>query len=490
MLEKETLPSPLFSREGAIKYLSSSLFKRGVRGELKLTLTSLTILFTLSINFGGNLLAETATVTNTPYKILPLPGNLNPVAVFNSNSPEVVKTEGILLSTFPSDNMTSPDAHLNRSFEGNFDIFTHHIAVEREKGDLTTLYEGIIIQNPGNKPANLKILASATYNSQPDSPFFKLPDFINNDNGLNFAGPGDRVAQDIIRNKSRFEKRNVKIQPNETFLLMNEAIEIKTLTPPVNGRTSLFKLWSDTPVYIADLALYEKKFFFSSSKPTISDWKNILKKGRLSEKRDKIPTPYDIPRKPGEPFIYGRVSGVAIGNTWNAKLVNNEGFFVLPAKGTNVAYVLNTVKGNTLTTGQVQSATMEKRYKDTAFQAHSNYGITYEVEIPLFNDSEEQKNISISFDSPVRIGENKKQEELSFYNNPPEKINFRGEFKLEYTEYNQHKVSFIHLVQRFGQKGQPLLSLDLQPSEGKKITLSYIYPADATPPHVLTLSTN
>ena len=34
-------------------------------------------------------------------EVRPLPGKLNDVPVFNSNSPEVLNNEGILLSTFP-----------------------------------------------------------------------------------------------------------------------------------------------------------------------------------------------------------------------------------------------------------------------------------------------------------------------------------------------------------------------------------------------------
>ncbi len=434
--------------------------------------------------------AETPPPLIFPYKTYPLPGSLNDTPVFNSNSPEVVTTEGVLLSTFPSVGKQYPDAHLNRPFIGKFDIFTHHIAVERVKGDLTTLYEGIILKNPGNKEIRLKVLASATYNSQPDAPFIKLPDFTENNEAGTYAGPGNRVSQDILRGKSMIENRTIRIKPGETFLLMNEAIQIATLTPPINGRTTLFKLESDGPLYVADLALYEKKFLFCSKKPGLSDWIDILNKGNISEKRDKVPTPLDKPKPAGQPFIYGRVAGIAIGNKWEARIVNDMNKFIIPEKGAGVAYALNTVYANTLSTGQVQSAVIEKRSGDTAYQAHANYGITYEIELPLYNNSSEKKEVSVSFDSPVRIAENKPVSELSFNPAPPEKINFRGEFKLNYKDDSGNTVEkFIHIVQRFGQKGQPLLSLNLEPGETRNVKISYIYPADATPPHVLTIKT-
>jgi hypothetical protein len=145
---------------------------------------------------------------------------------------------------------------------------------------------------------------------------------------------------------------------------------------------------------------------------------------------------------------------------------------------------------NTLGTNQNQSAIMEKRYDDTAYQTHANYGVTYKIDIPLFNPNNEEKNVNISFDSPIRLPENKEQKELSFFVTPPEKINFRGEFKLNYNNDAGKFVSkYIHIVQRFGQKGNNLLSLKLKPNEKRNVSISYIYPADATPPHVLSIST-
>jgi len=43
-----------------------------------------------------------------PGEIRALPGKLDNIPVFNSNSPEWVKTEGILLSTFPTNGSSTP----------------------------------------------------------------------------------------------------------------------------------------------------------------------------------------------------------------------------------------------------------------------------------------------------------------------------------------------------------------------------------------------
>jgi len=63
-----------------------------------------------------------------------LPGKLDNVPMFNSNSPEWVKKEGILLSTFPPEGKTVPTAHLNFPFQGKFTIDAAESPVSLEQG--------------------------------------------------------------------------------------------------------------------------------------------------------------------------------------------------------------------------------------------------------------------------------------------------------------------------------------------------------------------
>ncbi len=83
-------------------------------------------------------------------QVRPLPGKLDSVLVFNSNSPEVVQEEGILLSTLPPQAKKTPSAHLSVPFQGRFDVFAHHIAKARTPEDLRSLYLGILLHNPAN----------------------------------------------------------------------------------------------------------------------------------------------------------------------------------------------------------------------------------------------------------------------------------------------------------------------------------------------------
>jgi hypothetical protein len=65
-----------------------------------------------------------ANLVKSPEEILqvqsvrPLPGQLDSIPVFNSNSPELVLKEGILLSTFPATGKKVTSAHLNFPFRG------------------------------------------------------------------------------------------------------------------------------------------------------------------------------------------------------------------------------------------------------------------------------------------------------------------------------------------------------------------------------------
>ena len=77
-----------------------------------------------------------------------LSGQLDEVPVFNSNSPEMVMDEGILLSTFPTVGSAFPRAHLNYGFKGRFDVFSHHISKAANPEQIKSLFQGILLQNP------------------------------------------------------------------------------------------------------------------------------------------------------------------------------------------------------------------------------------------------------------------------------------------------------------------------------------------------------
>lgn len=124
-----------------------------------------------------------------PQEVRPLPGRLNKIPVFNSNSPELVLNEGILLSTFSPLGKANPTAHLNFPLKGNFDLFAHHVAKAPTPDNLRSLYLGIILHNPTPKTVTVNILQAASYLSQPDAPLSNFYHKLKTPMGRSTQGP-------------------------------------------------------------------------------------------------------------------------------------------------------------------------------------------------------------------------------------------------------------------------------------------------------------
>lgn len=168
-------------------------------------------------------------------EVRPLPGQLDNTLVFNSNSPEVVQQDGILLSTFPAEGMEVPSAHLNYPLQGRFDVFAHHIAKGVDAGDDRTLFLGIVVHNPGDEPVTLDILQAVSYLSQ-DAPFVDLPAYVANPLGTVYAGPGSRTTSDVLRGERQSQwPAQIVIPPRSSQILVNAPIPLRRLTVATNG---------------------------------------------------------------------------------------------------------------------------------------------------------------------------------------------------------------------------------------------------------------
>ncbi|WP_017654699.1 DUF3370 domain-containing protein [Fortiea contorta] len=425
-----------------------------------------------------------------PQVVRPLPGRLDTIPVFNSNSPELVLQEGILLSTFPSTGKQFPQAHLDFPFQGRFDIFAHHVAKAEPPENLKSLYLGIILHNPTSRPVSVNILQAASYLSQPDAPFVQSPSFSENNLGTVFAGPGDRATNDILRGKRQtIFPEEIVIAPNSSQMLLNLPIPVQGLTPPLNGRSTLMRLRSNGRIYAASLAMFAKTNADGSERsPTLAEWEDLLNNGDVATPRDKAPTPL---QNTGKPQIYGRVAGVARGSQWRALLVDSPKtrYLTIPQSGQVFSYGLSTLHGGTLGTGQIQSATMLRRYPDTAYRAHGNYGIQYSLQLPLYNNTENSQTVSVSIQTPIKEDQ-LVQPGLRFFSTPVRQVFFRGTVRVRYKdEQGQPQTKFTHLAQTRGQAGEPLVLLNLKAGDRSLVEVDFLYPPDATPPQVLTVMT-
>jgi Protein of unknown function (DUF3370) len=416
-----------------------------------------------------------------------LPGKLDTIPVFNSNSPEWVKQEGILLSTFPPNGKKVPAAHLNFPFEGRFDLFAHHYS--HTPKDLQTLYVGVILHNPGKQPVTVDVLQAASYLLQ-DAPFVTLAPYIENNDGKAFSGPGARAVSDVLRGVRQADfPAKLIIPPGQSRLLLNRGIPVKNLEKPVNGRSSFMRLRSSSKVYAASLAMFAKKNSDGTDRPpTLTEWQALLNNGNFAGPRDKTPTP---PNATSGALIYGRVAGVSGGSQWQALVTDNAKAqtLTIPQRGKAISYAIDTLRGGQLGSGQIQTAKMLVRYPDTAYEAHGNYGVEYNLTLPLSNNTKETQNVTVTLETPLK--EDKlSQGGLRFRKPSLDFPFFRGTVRLRYTDdQGQQKTRYVHLWHRTGQVLEPLLQVTLPPATKRMVQVDLIYPPDSTPPQVLSIRT-
>ena len=427
-----------------------------------------------------------AGVESRPQEVRALPGELNKVPTFNSNSPELVRTEGILLSTFPTAGKQVSEAHLDFTFEGRFDIFSHHITRAESEAERRTFYQGLILYNPGNKSLTIEVLEAASYLGTPDAPFIELPDAIDNPDARVYSGPGSRTMTEVLFGfRQAVFADKFEIAPNQYALLMSLPIPIFGV-PASNGRTTMMRLLSSRAVYIANLAMKAPLNGDGSERaPTLSDWIELLEKGGLAGPRDRPPTPLET--EGIKSIVFSRVAGVSQGTRWQTNITENpeETYLKIPDIGQEFSYAISTLHKVTLGTGQVQSAPMLVRYPDTAYYAHANYGIEYNVTLPLYNWLEQNQTVTVTFSSPLKDSE--PNDKLLFLK-IKDRVFFRGTVRVRYEE-NGLQTRTVHLVQRRGQQGEALVTLNIPPSTTKKVELDFLYPPDCTPPQAITITT-
>lgn len=422
-----------------------------------------------------------------PQPVKPLPGKLDSVPMFNSNSPEWLKNEGILLSTFPNIGKSVPSAHLNFPFQGRFDLFVHHQTINPP--DLKTFYLGVLLHNTGSQPIAVDVVQAASYLTQ-DSPYIKLPHYVENPDNTTYSGPGDRAVLDVLQGKRQADfPAKLIIPPRQSRMLMNLPMPVRDFEKKQNGRSALMRLRSNDKVYVASLAMFAKQNSDGTERaPNLTEWQALLDRGNLATPRDKIPSP---PEQIGGQLIYGRVAGVAQGSKWEAQILDRPSAkdFTIPQPGKAVSYGINTLRGGTLGTNQNQTAKMLVRYPDTAYESHGNYAVEYNINLPLYNPTNQPQKVVITLETPL------KEEKLSrgglIFRNPSFGFPwFRGSVRLRYTDdRGQNVTRYVHLWQPMGQVLEPLVQLVIPGSDRKSVQLDFIYPPDSTPPQVLTIKT-
>lgn len=416
-----------------------------------------------------------------------LPGTLDNVMVLNSNSPEIVLSDGILLSTFPRGKKKAASAHLNLALNGRFDVFAHHIAKTLDRNQ-TTMYLGLILQNSDSKPVTVSVKQAASFLEKPDAPFKPLPDFADNSTGRIFAGAGDRLTDLILRGRSQAGwPATLTLAPGQSRMLFALPIPVSSLYGS-NCRSTLVKAHSTGNVHAACLAMRAKRDSSGKERPpSLEDWKTLLDTGSLASPRDKAPTE----PKSTSNVIYGRVAGVSRGANWKSVISRDPTGRVrlnIPQPGMAYSYVFSTLEQGAFGTMNYQSAPLVVRYPDTAYRAHGNFGVRYELTLPLYNKSNERQSVTVTIQSPYKA--NRPHQNLMFREPPLNRVFYRGTVRLRYRDdLGVERTKYVHLVMHQADASEPLVELELAPNSTRTVVVDFLYPPDSTPPQILTVKT-
>ncbi len=446
--------------------------------------------------------------TQRVQELRPLSGQLDQTLVFNDNNPESIKADGILLSTFSPVGRAHPEAHLDQQFVGSFEVFSHHVYGGPAPG-AATAWLVLVAGNGTDETVTITVEQAATALSQPDAPFLPLPSLLEehmagddgepvdwsasqplsavamarlDQNALRrglggqgpiYAGPGSRVAGTLVQGHSTPNLPSSWNLPANTIQpLLVLPIPTTHLEPPINGRTTQLRLHSSAPISMATVVKLQDE------PPGLQTILGLLD-GPLSPK-DHQATPPD--HQGG--IVYSRVSGVQRGARWQGHLVD-QGRDVFSVRSAPVGWPISALVGGTMTTAQVQTAPLASFYPGTAWAAHGNYGVEYHLTLPLANDTTEPVRLQLALESPQD-----KEPQSGVLNlvetTSQTPVRFRGPVAVQGLDGPQRE-RFFHLVQRRGQPGPLLGTITMAPGEERTIVVRLIYPADATPPQLLSL---
>ena len=426
-----------------------------------------------------------------PQTVAPLSGGLDRLLLVNDNNPELIRAPGILLSTFPGAGRGVPAAHLDVALNGRFDLFSHHVYAGKPESLDSTLWLAVLAAPRGPGPVTLKLLAGSTALSQAvdpgqaGAPFLPLPSLMVQGTTPVWAGPGSRVATELLaRQRSPELPTSWTLTPGAPTTLIVLPLPVRGLDPLLNGRNLQLRLESSGPVSLATLAAFGR----GNQPPSPSSWAALLE-GDLSP-REHSPTP----RGSKGGMVYSRVSGVQVGSVWRSRL-SDPGKNWLSVSRAPISWPISSLERGTLGSGQVQTAELQAFYPGTAWAAHGNYGVEYDLSIPLRNDTTKPVALQLALESPLKgdaASGGLRFKSIGGSTSGSRPVMFRGTVEvtgLDGASAGSRPVGrrSFHLVQRAGEPSPAFGTISLAPGASRQLQVRLIYPADATPPQVLSL---
>ncbi len=256
------------------------------------------------------------------------------------------------------------------------------------------------------------------------------------------TGPGDATAVQMLRGRlDRQLTDEITIPPRSRIVLFRTAL------PALGIANALLRGHSDGPFQVAVVA---------AKNPTSdADIIAVLDEGRLAPGRVYLDRLADIQNR----RVFSRVGGVALGDAYQASLRHDLG-----SQGPLHVPLTSTVRHH-FGTRDVQVNALASRMIDSSLDNVGTYGVRFDVDLQLTGSGPYE--LVLSHPSPTG-GKNFTA--------------FRGSFQVTTPEGLQE----MHVGLRSGQSVS-LATLNLQPGVLNPVRVSLVYPADATPGHLLSV---
>ena len=382
----------------------------------------------------------------------PLNGTFNNVPVLHSNQPEIVKGSGILVNTQPGSSIAAetnkPLRNAMFTFNGEFGLHMHHkyypsdqrkMGGVRQRGLLTI---AAIAINPGNEPITLKFKRGSVKNS------FEAPYHPNRLMGVKplgrrpwNTGPGDATAVQMLRGE--LDRR---LPTQVTIPAQSRKVIVSTILPARGIANGLLRGSSNGKFQMAVVA--------AEATQDEADLLAVLDQGRLAPGRIYLNRIREIETRK----VFSRVAGVALGDRYRAEIRHDldQGALHIPLTSTHKHH---------FGTRDIQINPLSTRMIDSAINNVGTYGVRYDIDLNLNGSGAHELVLS----HPVASGR------APF-------TAFRGSIRID-TEEGYREV---HVGLRSGQS-LPISELNLKPGQNNPVRVSLVYPADATPGHLLSV---
>ena len=382
----------------------------------------------------------------------PLNGTFNNVPVLHSNQPEIVTGPGILVNTAAGSAIAAesnqPLRNAEYTFNGEFGVHMHHKYYPRDQSKLGgrrsrgLMTLALIATNPGSTPITLDFERGSVKNS------FEAPYQGDRLMGVKplgkrpwNTGPGDATAVQLLRGEL-----DRKLPERLVIPAGGRRVVVRTVLPARGIANGLLRGRSNGPFTMAVVA--------AEQSTQDSDLFAVLQSGRLAPGRIYLNRIREI--QLGR--VFSRVAGVALGDAYKAEINHDlsQGALHVP---------LTSTKRHHFGTRDVQVNPLTTRMVDSALNNVGTYGVRYDVTLNLSGAGPHQLVLS----HPVVSGKK------TF-------TAFRGSLQI----VQDRTLQEVHVGMRSGES-LALSDLNLAPGTNKAVKVSLVYPADATPGHLLSV---